>query len=89
MPSIWWCVVSGDGYSEIPNEFQTAVNRGNKITGAAWCKGSRQTFMIAIEAVLPSQSNGGDDKQAKNKLQKKFSWRDTWQDAPSLLKVQS
>ena len=72
MTSIWWCIVSGDGYSEIPNEFQTTVNRGNKITGAAWRKGTRQTFLIAIEAVLPSHSNAGDEKQAKNKLQKKF-----------------
>ena len=75
MTSVWWCIVSGDGYSEIPNEFQTTVNRGNKITGAAWRKGSKHTFLIAIEAVLPLQSNGSNgvnEKQAKNKLQKKF-----------------
>ena len=49
--------------------FQTTVNRGNKITGAAWRKGSGQTFLIAIGAVLPPETN---EKQARNKLQKKF-----------------
>ena len=69
--SEWWCIVSGNGYSEIPVAFQTTVNRGNKITGAAWRKGSGQTFLIAIAAVLPPETN---EKQARNrnKLQKKF-----------------
>ena len=77
MTSIWWCVVSGYGYSDIPTAFQTTVNRGNKITGAAWRKGTRQTFLIAIEAVLPLQSDGGDENLAKNKLQKKFLPKET------------
>ena len=67
--SEWWCVASGNGYSDIPVAFQTAVNRGNKITGAAWRKGSGQTFVIAIEAVLAPQY---DEKQARNQMQKKF-----------------
>ena len=67
--SEWWCIVSGNGYSGIPVAFQTTVNRGNKITGAAWRKGSGQTFLIAIGAVLPPETN---ETQAKNKLQKKF-----------------
>ena len=66
--SEWWCIVSGNGYNEIPVTFQTAVNRGNKITGAAWRKGSGQTLLIAVGTVLPPQTN---EKQAKNNLQKK------------------
>ena len=69
MSTIWWCIVSGNGYKDCPDSFRKAVTRGTKVTGAAWRKGSGQTFVIAIESVLTAQI---DEKRAKNDLQKKF-----------------
>ena len=72
MSSKRWCIVSGNGYNECPDAFRKAVTRGSKVTGAAWRKGpgaTTQSFVIAIEAVLPAQV---DEKRAKNHLQKNF-----------------
>ena len=66
--SVWWCIVKGSGYSDYPDAFEKAVNRGNFFQGAAWRKDPLH-FYVAIAKTLPSISN---EKEAKKKFQRIF-----------------
>ena len=54
MSSIWWCVASGHGYQDCPEELKKSLRRGSRIKAAAWRRPRAQDaeFHIAIVAEI-------------------------------------
>ena len=68
-PGLWWCIAKGSGYSDYPEAFEKAVNRGNSFQRAAWQKAPRH-FHVAIAKTL--SETVADEKEAKKRLQVMF-----------------
>ena len=72
-PVLWWCIVKGSGYSDYPEAFEKAVNRGHKHQGGAWRKDPPH-FHVAIATTLPGKVSDGE--AAKKKFQQMFNKKD-------------
>ncbi len=60
MPSVWWCIASGLGYRDCPEELKKCLQRGSRVKAAAWRRPRAQDAKFHVAIVADIQKCDGE-----------------------------
>ena len=60
MSSVWWCIASGLGYQDCPEELKKCLQRGSRVKAAAWRRPRARDAKFHVAIVADIQKCDGE-----------------------------